>query len=590
MNSKKGQNKICQNCKQDFVIETEDFEFYEKIKVPPPTFCSDCRLQRRLATYNARNLYKRNCDRCNISIISVFSAGIDSKVYCTKCYFSDDWDATLYGKDYDFSKTFFIQFDELRKNVPQIHLRHSNNGDNCEYANSVYHSSNVYLSYGVVASQDIYYGSLINKGNKTCLDCYNIKNNEYIYELVNSNGNFKCIYLTNSHQCLESSFLFNCINCQNCFMSSNLRNKNYCFRNKQLTKKEYEQKISELKLGNSSEFEKITEEYYNMIKNSIYRYATIIKSTDDCTGDMLENCKNVKNSFNIYDCENLKFSIFLMNKNTDSYDLTISGRGERNYDLITSAGGSFDCKFGNRATGNNLEYVDTCNGEDLFGCVGLKKKQYCILNKQYSKEEYFNLRKKIINHMTDMPYIDKKNRIYKYGEFFPIELSQFAYNDTLAIQFFPLAKDQILNEGYKWKDFNNKDYQISIISSELPENIEMVNNSILKETILCKDKEDCKHGCTKGYKIIEEELKFYQKMKLPLPKYCPNCRYYNRLRRTNSWKLFYRQCMCDYKVFKNTILHSQHKEGRCLNKFETAYKNETQEIIYCKQCYQQELL
>ena len=79
-------------------------------------------------------------------------------------------------------------------------------------------------------------------------------------------------------------------------------------------------------------------------------------------------------------------------------------------------------------------------------------------------------------------------------------------------------------------------------------------------------------------------------MKLPLPRYCPNCRYYNRLIRTNSWKLFYRQCMCDYKIFKNTIFHSQHPEGRCLNKFETAYKNENQEIVYCKQCYQQELL
>ena len=217
MNSKKGQNEICQNCKNNFFIEDEDFSFYKKIKVPPPTFCADCRLQKRLAAYNARNLYKRNCDKCDVSIVSVFSPESDSKVFCTKCYFNDDWDATLYGKDYDFSKTFFEQFDELRKNVPQIHLRHSNNGNSCEYANPVYHSSNVYLSYGVVASEHIYYGSLINKGNKTCLDCYNIKNNEYGYELINSNKNFKSTYLTNSQQCLESSFLFNCINCHKLF-------------------------------------------------------------------------------------------------------------------------------------------------------------------------------------------------------------------------------------------------------------------------------------------------------------------------------------------------------------------------------------
>ena len=33
----------CQNCKILFVIESEDFNFYEKIKVPPPTFCHDCK-------------------------------------------------------------------------------------------------------------------------------------------------------------------------------------------------------------------------------------------------------------------------------------------------------------------------------------------------------------------------------------------------------------------------------------------------------------------------------------------------------------------------------------------------------------------
>ena len=29
------ETKTCQNCKQSFIIEPEDFEFYEKMKVPP---------------------------------------------------------------------------------------------------------------------------------------------------------------------------------------------------------------------------------------------------------------------------------------------------------------------------------------------------------------------------------------------------------------------------------------------------------------------------------------------------------------------------------------------------------------------------
>ncbi|MBU0626264.1 hypothetical protein KKG31_00500 [Patescibacteria group bacterium] len=38
---------------------------------------------------------------------------------------------------------------------------------------------------------------------------------------------------------------------------------------------------------------------------------------------------------------------------------------------------------------SNIYYCEHCFGCDhCFGCVSLKNKKYCILNKQYSKEEY----------------------------------------------------------------------------------------------------------------------------------------------------------------------------------------------------------
>ena len=57
--SMEAQTKSCQNCKSDFMIEPDDFGFYEKIHVPPPTFCSKCRFQRRLMFRNERSFYKR---------------------------------------------------------------------------------------------------------------------------------------------------------------------------------------------------------------------------------------------------------------------------------------------------------------------------------------------------------------------------------------------------------------------------------------------------------------------------------------------------------------------------------------------------
>jgi hypothetical protein len=39
------------------------------------------------------------------------------------------------------------------------------------------------------------------------------------------------------------------------------------------------------------------------------------------------------------------------------------------------------------------------NVSHLFGCIGLRNQQYCILNKQYTKEEYEKTVALIIEHM-----------------------------------------------------------------------------------------------------------------------------------------------------------------------------------------------
>ena len=101
------QTKQCQNCKKDFVIEPDDFAFYEKIRVPPPTFCPECRLQRRLSFRNERILYKRACDLCGKEVISIYHSEGKNVMYCQHCWWSDKWDPLAYGQGYDFQKPFF---------------------------------------------------------------------------------------------------------------------------------------------------------------------------------------------------------------------------------------------------------------------------------------------------------------------------------------------------------------------------------------------------------------------------------------------------------------------------------------------------
>src|SRR3989338_727468 len=120
------ERRDCQNCRAEFTIAPEDFTFYQKIDVPPPTFCPACRLARRLAWRNDRSLFARACDLCQQQIIALYPARTPFPVYCNSCWYSDAWDPLQFGRDYDVSQPFFTQFKQLQKVVPRLALEISN--------------------------------------------------------------------------------------------------------------------------------------------------------------------------------------------------------------------------------------------------------------------------------------------------------------------------------------------------------------------------------------------------------------------------------------------------------------------------------
>jgi len=504
--------------------------------------------------------------------------------WCVKCHLGDGWDALDYGKDYDFSRNFFEQFKDLKYSIPHRALdQNERNGEGCEYSNLCYTSVDSYLSYNVVTSEHIKYSKHVLKYNKNCLDSLIIKENDRGYELIQSNKNYNSTFLIECDQCIDSHFLFDCLNCINCCMSSNLRNKSNVFRNIQLTRDEYKKAIIDLKTETYAGQVQAKNEFLQMTKKSIHKYANI-KNSVDIIGDFIENSKNVYYSYGIINSENVKHAFFGANTIKDSYDTIFAGKIEECYEFTIGGGGaskvilSLSCEGACR----EIYYCDNCRScSDCFGCIGLKKKQYCILNKQYTKDEYFDLFEKIKLKMNSMPYIDRNGCKYTFGEFFPFEISPFAYNETVAFEENPLSKDESLTLGYKWKDREQKLYTSTMKSFELPESINDILDTICDEIIECPNMGDTQMQCTFAYKILPDELLFYRQMNLPIPRYCPNCRYHNRLIWKNPFHFYKRKCMCK-------ILNHNHN-GDCMNEFETLYAPEKPEMIYCKDCYQKEV-
>jgi len=560
----------CANCNNEFIIEDQDKDFYNRIKVPEPTWCPECRLIRRLSYRNERSLYKRKCEKCNKNIISVYSPDKPHRVYCSPCWWSDDWDGLEHGVDFDPNKPFLLQVKELLLKIPLMNLFSEYTSlVNCEYTNMIGDSKNCYLVTHSDFNEDCAYSSFV-LNSKDCVDNLMIDKCELCYENVNCQKCYETMFSSDCEACNNSYFCKNCIGCNDCFGCVNLRNKQHYIFNKPYTKEEYQNKMKEYNLESSSKIQEIREKALNFWNKFPQKYIHE-KHNYNVSGDYIYNCKNTHDSFIVTDTENCRYCALITPPNVkDCYDFSHYGsNAELVYDSFQVGNQVSKILFSWFAISGSreIEYsMFSIGSENLFGCVGLKKRQYCILNKQYSKDEYMKLREKIIQHMNDMPYTDSKGREYKYGEYFPAEFSPFCYNETTVQETFPLTKEQAVEKGYKWKDPQDRDIQITM--TDIPDTIKEVKDDITKQIIECKYKGD---QCTTAFKIIPQELDFYRRMNLPLPKLCPNCRHTQRIKQRNPLKLWDRKC------------------DKCKKDIKTSYAPSRPEIVYCEECYKREV-
>ncbi len=582
------ETKQCQNCKQDFTIELEDFNFYEKIKVPPPTWCPLCRAQRRLAFRNERKLFKAKDAFTEKDIFSLFPAESNRKVITQEEWNSDSWNAMEFARDVDFSKPFLKQILELEKEVPIYNL----NVEfmiNSPYSGNATGLKNCYLCFDSNYSEDCMYGSA-NDNCRDCIDNSHINHSERCYECFWMENCYQCYFTINSTDSRNLFYCRNCLGCNDCIGCANLRKSSYCIFNKQYTKEEYKKEIVKMRLDSISGIKKVREKAKTFWKTQPLKYIQGVKNLNS-TGSYVTNCKNVNNSYLIRESENMRYCQYMqVSGNKDCYDTCIWGVNmELDYETCLSGENSYNLKFCYNCwpACRDSEYcMNLFSCSNCFGCVGLKKKEYCILNKQYTKEEYKKLVEEIKKHMDEMPYIDSQGLVYKYGEFFPIEFSPFGYNNTIAQQHFPMMKEKATEKGYKWIEVPHGEYSITKKALELPDSINDVKDNLLREVIECEN-------CKNAYRILENELTFLRNEKLPLPNLCHDCRYERRISDRLGIKLYERFCMCAGEkdstgIYKNTVKHL-HGEGLCGEKFKTGYDPEKGEIVYCEKCYQQEV-
>ncbi|MFA4931027.1 MAG: hypothetical protein WC570_04145 [Patescibacteria group bacterium] len=558
----------CRMCHGKWRIEADDIDYLKMLMVPLPQLCPSCSRQLKTAFRNERSLYKRKCDATGKDIIAIISPDKDYRVYDKDYWFSDAWDPLDYGRDYDFSRGFFKQINELIHVVPYISLLNIN-PDNSDYLNHGKDNKDCYLLSQAVGNVNCLYGKF-HLRNRDCVDNTNIIECQDCYWNIQGMNNNNCQYLYYAENCYNCHFSANLTGCQDCYLCTNLRNKQYYFLNKKYSQTEYKKLVENMdRLTAQKEFDQIRQEM-------IVKYARITNS-ENCTGDQISNSKNCRDCFGVDKGDNCKY-VYDSPGQVDSYDCFSAGLdAELQYNCCTSGEGYHKISsFGDVGSSETFHCFVCFNCRDCFGCVGLRGKRFCVFNKQYGEKEYYKLVEKIKLAMLD------RN---EYGEFFPPQLSPYGYNETIAPDYFDLSKEEAQSRGYKWSDYDPQSGYDGPWHE--PATIEVYHDEarareLLAGIIKCK-------VTGKPFRIVAPELAFYIKHHIPIPLVCPEERYRQRNKHKNPYQLWHRQCMCEGQGVMSKDQGSSNicsHEGRCSNKFETTYAPNRKEKVYCEECYQ----
>ncbi len=549
--------KTCPNCSKQFEITDKELTFLEKISpvikgekyaLPTPQLCPACRKQRRLATRNQMHLYQRQCALTGKDIIAVYSPDKPYKVYSTEAWWSDDWDAMDYGRDYDPERSFFEQFHELQLQVPRVALVIAKN-ENSPYINHCWNSKNLYMCFNMGFSEDCIYSSMTYHC-KNVVDTLFAHDSELCYNIINSQKCYNSAYLLNCSGCTDCYFSFDCKGCSNIAFCSNLRNKKYHLFNKPVSKEEFTRFVQQMKNGSYQAYQDYIKKFNELVfNNSVHLYTHNLNS-ENCSGDFIINSKNCTNCYLAADSQDVINSTNLDEKVIDSMDLDHAALSELCYEGQCINGSNLLFTMFTYLDSSECMYCDhVMSSKNCFGCVGIKRKEYCILNKQYTKEQYEELVPKIIENMKQRG---------EYGEFFPPSCTPYAFNETLAQDELPLSEKEALELGYKWHHEEKKAGPAQTV--EIPDKVNDFKDESTKQILTCAD-------CGRNYKIIDQELTFYKSQGVPIPRNCFYCRHAKRSNYLTESKLYSRNC------------------AKCSKPIQTTYAPNRPEKIYCEDCY-----
>ena len=523
--------QVCKITRQPFELHKREADAYRHFNLPLPSISPHERFRRQLAFKGRQQFYWRKCDITGKRIYSIYPKKAPFPVISSELWYSDEWDPLQYGRKFKPKKSFLEQLFALWQVVP----RPAQAAKGVAHSYAIYDARHIADSFLVSEAEHVE-RSCYSVGLRSCVDCcdcLNVSHCSDCYECIDCHECSLLRWAEHCWGCRDSWFLSNCQNCKHCLFCANLQDKEYYIFNEKVTPEDYEKTLAELKLNNRTMLETARKKFFGFLKTREVskRY---VDDWDSTTGNYLYQTTNAYESYNCSDCRDIVRCCSLT-KAKHCLD------GHSFGDDISESAQFVSC--GMKATHllncvdcfdhvSHLAYCFNCEkSSHLLGCVGLREKEYCILNKQYTKAEYQETRFFIEAQMREK---------HQWAAYLQIAFSPFAYNQSAAQEYIPLNEIQAALMSYLWETDEDElvkpsqllggDDEPSERYSEIPAEISEIDRDARRTTVyLCE-------MSGKPFQFSEMELLLYDRMGVPPPGRVFEQRHKERIARLGLWR------------------------------------------------------
>ena len=510
--------RTCRISGKEFIISDQEVALLEKLSpiiwgerflIPLPTISPEERYRAKLTFKNYFFLFRTVDALTGEAIISGHPPDTRLSVFSLPHWWSDSWDPLDYGIDYAPWRSIIDQISTIWQKVPVPALDNAYRDlENSDFVNGCWPSKDCYLTSNSAYNEKCLYGWFIFKSQNILdanyiTECENCSYSQHLWKCYNIHSGW------DSSECRDARYVFSCYGCQNLLGCVWLKNQKYQILNTPCTAEEFEFTLS--RLGKDGKFRKDFEEKVQKLIQTIWLEPRTLTGSIDSTGDFCYDSKNAYECYNIGNCEDVLYITDSFHS-YDSAHISLWWDTTRlSYDSIDVGLNISNVYFSTTCWEGSLYnlYCHRCNNcQYIFGCSWLRNKQYCIFNKQYSKEEWESTVATIIRQMMDE---------WTWGELLSPEYASFAYNESLGVYFSPMNREEAMGKWFRWSDRVEVPPEgiTKIIPWErLPENIREIPDDILNWAIQCT-----KTG--KLFQIQPLELEMHRRFSTPISRIHP---------------------------------------------------------------------